>query len=90
MSTTVAQHSRAAFRCQATGFDYLDWFVDGRLAIYQHIFTSVTTWRNGVIYSVLSAVATPANNGTSVKCEVSTDQDVVRLSQPAILTVQGM
>lgn len=89
VSTTVPQDTTAVFTCRATGVAWLDWFVDGRVAsnrvIKERGFRYETTSSHGVIHSVLNALATQANNGTSVHCEVSGGQ----VSPPAILTVQG-
>ena len=90
VSVTALVGTNAQFHCAGTG-NYLVWEVNGLQADHSNIsargITSDTTSSSGTVQSTLTVPATSENNGTTVRCAVTSLFSTPAISSNATLTI---
>ena len=90
VSVTALIGANAQFHCTGTG-NYLVWEVDGLPADHSSIsargITSDTTTSSGTVQSNLTVPATSVNNGTTVRCAVTSLFSTPVISNYSTLTI---
>ena len=90
MSVTALVGTNVQFHCAGTG-NYLVWDVDGLASDHPDILargiTTVTLPSSGTVQSNLTVPATSVNNGTTVRCVVTSLFSTPVISSNATLTI---